>query len=230
MAENSAFEKIHVDEREKSNFEGLLEQLNLPPSVVKFVMGNMRMIQVITAVVIVSVVSWALYDAHMEKKIENASWALAEALEETGEEKIAALTRVSSEFKGTNSALWAQINSAYTYAKQGKIEEAIALYRSVREENEKNTVLKPLVAYSLAQLFEKSSQYDKAMTEYEYLKSVDGFEGIGFLGAGRIYEIQKQKDKAIAVYEAYLGILTKPETRFQKALVEEKIVRLKAGT
>ena len=46
MSERSAFEKIHVEESEKADLGGVLEQMNLPPAVVTFVRENKRLVQI----------------------------------------------------------------------------------------------------------------------------------------------------------------------------------------
>ena len=45
MANEDIFDKEYVDERDKNSLEGLLEQINLPPAVMKFVKENKRLVQ-----------------------------------------------------------------------------------------------------------------------------------------------------------------------------------------
>ena len=60
MAEGNVFDKRHVDEREKNDLGGVLEQLNLPPAVVTFVRENKRLVQLSVAVIIIVVVVFSL--------------------------------------------------------------------------------------------------------------------------------------------------------------------------
>ena len=70
MSERSAFEKIHVEESEKADLGGVLEQLNLPPAVVTFVRENKRLVQIFIAAVVILVVAWSLYDSYRDKKLK----------------------------------------------------------------------------------------------------------------------------------------------------------------
>ena len=67
MAEHNAYEKIHNDESQKSNFEGLLEQLNLPPKVVTFYRENKTLVKVVSASVIVLVCGLVVSTTHTLK-------------------------------------------------------------------------------------------------------------------------------------------------------------------
>ena len=229
MAEKSAFEKIHIDESEKSNFEGLLEQLNLPPGAITFISKHIRLVQISTAVVVISVVTWALYGSYRDNRIENASSALSAAMALNGESKIAELSDVVTKFDGTTTALWAKMNLAHELAQGTEFEKSIPLYIEVREESDKDSSLLPLLANSLGQLYEKTSQYDQAISEYDYLKTVKGYEGIGYLGLGRVYELKAEKQKALTIYEQYQNVLNEGTGRAEKILVEEKIARIKAS-
>ena len=61
MAEHSAFEKLHVEERDKADLGGVLEQLNLPPTFVQFVRKHQKTIYIIIGIITIVVIVWALY-------------------------------------------------------------------------------------------------------------------------------------------------------------------------
>ena len=229
MAVKSAFEKIHIDESEKGDIEGVLEQLNLPPAVITFIRENKRLVQIVTALIVLTVVTWALYGSYSETRRENAALALSAAMQLEGEAKSEALKNVSENFTRTSSARWAKINMAHEFAQNGKSDEAINLYIQVREDSGKESSLQPLIAGSLAQLYEKNENYSDALTEYSYLKSVNGYKSIGYFGLARISELMADKQKALSIYEEYQNILNDQSDRNEILLVEEKIARIKAA-
>ncbi len=229
MSERSAFEKIHVPESETADLGGVLEQLNLPPAVVTFVRENKRLVQGCIAAVAIIIVAWALYDSHRDKKIEEGASALSVALDiENTQEKIAELTSVSSQYSGTSSALWAKINTAHEMMKTDQKSDALALYEELLGEIDTSSPLYPLVSISLAQGYEIGGDDARAAAEYEKIKLTDGYQGLGYLGLARISEKKGDKQKALEIYEQYLGTLMNVTERNEKGLVEEKIARLKA--
>ena len=59
------------------------------------------------------------------------------------------------------------------------------------------------------------------------LLEIEGYESIGYLGAARVNEMQGNQDKALELYENYLAGIDAGAV-LQKAMVEEKIARIKA--
>jgi hypothetical protein len=58
---------------------------------------------------------------------------------------------------------------------------------------------------------------------------MDGYRGLGLLGMARIYEIKGKTDKALSVYEQYMGTIAGENPNDpERAFVAEKIGRLKA--
>lgn len=229
MSERSAFEKIHVEESEKADLGGVLEQLNLPPAVVTFVRENKRLVQIGIATIVIIVVAWSLYHSYRGKKIEEGSSALSIAVDiEDSQAKIDQLKSVSSEFSGTSSAQWAKINAAQEMLKSDQKEEALTIYREIVAEIDKSSPLFALVTIGLAQGYEISGNASEAATEYEKLKLIEGYQELGYLGLARISEEQGNNKKALEIYEEYLATLMNVTERSQKSLVEEKIARLKA--
>lgn len=230
MSERSPFEKIHVDERDKADLGGVLDQLNLPPAVIDYVRKHQKSIFIIIGIISVAVVSWALYDSYVENRRAESSSALAMAQNLDGEEKKAALHNVAGEFSGTDAANWARIELAREAIGSGEFEQALQYYREVHENVEATNPVYPLVIFGLAQVQEALGNYDKASEHYSALKNITGYEGIGYGGTARIYEIQGNIQSAINEYEQYRGTLNGEFAGTgEHAYVTEKISRLKAS-
>jgi len=228
MAERSAFDKLHIEESEKADLGGVLEQLNLPPAVVTFVRENKRLVQISIALVVICIVSWALYDSHRETKIENGYSALAMAMESEGAKKIQALESVAQEYEGTDSSLWANITIGHEQIENREFDQAINTYNAIRADVKQTSPLYNLLSAALAQAYEAAGHNNKAVAEYSYLKQQQGYENIGYSGIARIHELNGEKQQALDVYEDYLATLTNVRDRNQKMLIEEKIARIKA--
>jgi len=230
MAEGNVFDKRHIDESEKNDLGGVLEQLNLPPAVVTFVRENKRLVQISIALILVAVVALSLYGSYREKRIQDGANALSLALEREGQARIEALLEVEGEFAGTPSALWAKISAAHQMVKENDVEKARQYYQEIRAEVGKSSPLQPLLALGIAQTSEILERYPEARTEYEFLKTQNGFKNIGYSGLARMYEIQGEKQLSLQVYEEFLGTLgDEGSSQLEKVLVEEKIARIKAS-
>ena len=228
MAKEDIFDKEYVDERDKNNLEGLLEQLNLPPAVVKFVKNNKKMVYAVIGTVVVLVVAWALYDSYRDSRIQKSSEALSSAQALSGQQMLDQLAEVESQFSGTDAALWAQINGAQELMKAGKMEEAHNKFTKVRNEIRSSSPLWPLVLVGIAQTAEAKGDYQGAAAEYEKLVDIEGYQDIGYLGRARVAELQGDTQKALELYQNYLATLD-PAAAIQRVMVEEKLARIKAN-
>ena len=226
---SSAFEKIHVDERDKNNLDGVLEQLNLPPAFITFVRENKRLVQIVIAAIVLVVVAWALYDSYQEKRIEEAASALSRAVGvEDAETKINQLTSVTDTYSGTTAAVWAKVHTAHEMIRNDQKDSGLQMYREVLQDINESSPLYPLVIVAVAQAETMLGNYSEAAREYERIKSIEGYQDIGFFGLARISEEQGDLQTALQIYEEYLATLMNVTQINQKALVEEKIARLKA--
>ena len=99
MANEDIFDKEYVDERDKNSLEGLLEQLNLPPAVIKFVKEHKRLVQAGIAGLVILVVGWSLYSSYRDGKIEKSSEALFSAQESSDQQMLDKLAEVEKKFK-----------------------------------------------------------------------------------------------------------------------------------
>jgi predicted negative regulator of RcsB-dependent stress response len=229
MANENVFEKEYVDQRDKNNLEGVLEQFNVPPAAITYIMKNKRTIQLVLALVVVLVVSWALYDSYRDKKVQNSGTALSSAMSSEGPDRVAALEQVAREYSGTSSALWAEIGLAHELEREGKFQEANSLFNTLLAKTGKDTALRPLLILGIAQSAEALGDYQQAIEQYTVLKTTEGYQSIGYSGHARIMELQGDTEAALAIYEEQLGGLNIATNPGEAGLVEQKIARIKAS-
>lgn len=229
MAGQSAFDKQQIQESSHSEGSGLLEHLNLPPVVIRFVKKNKKSLQIGSIVVAVVVISLTLYSSYRSKRIQNASTALAVAMQTAVPERHKALVAVATDFAGTPSAHWAKAELAHELMKDGKFKEAAEQYGIVRKKINTSDPLFALLTFGLAQANEAAGSFDAAILEYKAMQKIVGYEREGFSGLARIYEAQGNVKQALVVYEEYLSTFTgQNQNDPAKVAVDEKIARLKA--
>jgi predicted negative regulator of RcsB-dependent stress response len=228
MGGESVFEKKHVEPNAMGDVEGLLEHFNLPPAVISYIRRNKRMIQVVIVVVLTTVVALALYDSYRQKRIEEGTSALTTALQQAGADKEKALGTVVTEFAGTASARWAEVELAHLAMGSSKFKEAAEQYHRIRSDLDKSDPLYALTIFGLAQARDAGHEYDAATAAYQELKDIDGYQALGYTGIARILESQGKTDKAIETLTTYLSTLAdKTSADPGKKVIEDKIARLK---
>lgn len=229
MAGQSAFDKQRLQEISPHGESGLLEHLNLPPAVIRFVKKHKKNLQNGAIIAGVVVIGLTMYSSYRTNRIEKASAALAVAMQATGAERQQKLTSVAADFSGTPSALWADAELGHGLVKDGKYREAAAIYGAVRKKINASDPLFALLTYSLAQANEAGGDGEAAALEYKALQKIAGYEGEGFSGLARIYESQGKGQEALAVYEEYLATFTgQDQNNPARVALDEKIARLKA--
>ncbi|MBU1231948.1 MAG: tetratricopeptide repeat protein [Proteobacteria bacterium] len=228
MSEQSAFNQKVVAEQAYSETSGLLDQLNLPPGAIRFIRGNKKAIQIAAAVVILLIVVGSLYKSYRTKRFENAASGLAMALETEGDVRTKNLQQVTDDFSGTPSALWATVELGHQAMKGSLYTEAIKYYSQVLEKVSNSNPMYSLVTYGLAQANEAAKNYEAAEATYSGLKDTEGYKDLGYKGMARVLEAQGKNDKALAVYEEYLGTFLgeAPDEENKKTIIE-KITRLR---
>jgi predicted negative regulator of RcsB-dependent stress response len=230
MSEHNAFNKIHVDERDKADLGGVLDQLNLPPAFIEFVRRNQKTIYIVLGLLATAVVVWALYGSYVEKRQVESSNALMAAEKLEGADKVNALQQVANDFSGTDSALWAKVGLARYSIENEDYQKALQQYTEIRGSLPKGSPMYPLVTFGIAQAQEFLDDYQAALQEYTLLKNTTGYENIGYSGSARLHELQQNIEAAINEYEQYLAILDEGGSRApERAYVTEKLTRLKAG-
>lgn len=229
MAGESAFDKKLSAETSMDKVEGLLEHLNLPPRVIDFIRVNQRLIQLGIAVVVIAVVFWSLYGSYRERITEEASSALAVALQSDQTARADAFRAVADKYGSTSSALWARVELAHLDMEKGLFDEASAQYQAILPDIKSANPLHPLVLFSLAQSLEGAKRNQEAFKQYDLLKDFKGFEQIGYTGMGRIEEALGNNEKAIAIYNNFLlSMDDDPAFSQVQAEINAKIARLKA--
>jgi predicted negative regulator of RcsB-dependent stress response len=228
MASESAFDKRLTDESTMDKVEGLLEHFNLPPKVIDFIRANQRLIQVAIAIIVIAVVVWSLYGSYRERIREEASTALALAMEKDQTGQAEALRMVTEKYGNTSSALWARIELGHLDMKKGAFGDASKKYKEILLDVKISSPLYPLILFAMAQSMEGDKQYLEAFDKYDLLKDFNGYEHISHIGMGRLEEAQGNNDKAIAIYNNFL-LSIGDDTSFAQAKseIDTRIARLK---
>lgn len=230
MSEQNVFNKIHVDERDKADLGGVLDQLNLPPAFIEFVRRNQKAIYIVLGLLAIAVIVWALYGSSVEKRQVESSNALMAAEKLDGSEKVTALQKVAEDFSGTDSALWARVGLARYSIENEENQKALQQYTEIRNSLKKESPMYPLVTFGIAQAQEFLDDHQAALQEYVLLKNITGYENIGFSGTARLHELQGNIEAAINEYEQYLAILDeRGSSTPERSYITEKLTRLKAG-
>lgn len=228
MSEQSSFNLKQASEVAFVEPSGILDQLNLSPSIVSFLRENKRMIQVVVVISVVLVVSISLYKSYRENRLESAASSLSLSMAAEGEAKVTALKQVMAEFSGTPSALWAATELGHLSMKEDAYAQAATQYSQVRDQVSDFSPMYGLLNFGIAQAYEAGKEYSKSSAAYSVLKDIAGYNNEGYLGMARVLEAQGENNKALAVYEEYLGtFLGETSNERAKTMIQEKITRLR---
>jgi len=229
MAGDSVFEKRLTAETTMDRVEGLLEHFILPPKAISFIRKNARALKIGISLLVVVIVATSLYGSYREKRREDAASALARAMKVAEEGRGEALGKVAGDFASTSSGRWARIELAHLEMSNGKFAAAATQYRELLLQTDDKSPLYGLVLYSLAQALEADKKISEASAEYDRLKSLKGYENLGYQGMARLEEGQGKVEKAIAIYNNFLlSIGDDPSLAQAKEQIEGNIARLKA--
>lgn len=210
--EQSAFDLKHIEETAAVETSGVLDQLNLPPAFVDFLRKNQRAIWIVVGVVVTIVTVVSLYGSYRNYSLNKASTAYDAALLLEGDQKKAALQKVADKFGSTPSSIWSRVELAHIDQEAGDIKGAIDKLTAISSDLTQTSLLKPLILVNLGGLYEQDKQLDKAVTVFQELKGLNGFESAAVSSLGRVYENQGNMDKAVDMYQQYLTLTTKKET------------------
>ncbi len=228
MSEQSAFDPNQIAEKAYIEPRGALDQLNLPPGVVKFIRKNKRILQITGIFIVIAVVAGSLYNSNRIKKLEDSASSLSISMTGAGDTKVEALQQVIDEYSGTPSALWASTELGHMAMKEGDYKKAKGHYVSVREKVSESNPIYGLLTFGIAQAEEADKNYSNASATYSSLKGIDGYKDEGFMGMARVLEAQGENQKALAVYEEYLGTFLGEEQNDRLTrMIQEKITRLR---
>jgi predicted negative regulator of RcsB-dependent stress response len=229
MADESPFNKLHVEPSIKGDLTGLLEQFNLPPHIVKFIRKNLKIINTTLALVVIAALCWSAYDVYSRKRIDASSSALSTAKKAPEAVRPTALQKVIADYSDTSSARWAKVELAHIDMKNADFKSAAEKYTGIRQKVKPKDPLYGLLSFGIAQADEAGKEYDLAFGEYQALSKIEGYQSLGLLGMARIHEIKGETDKALAVYEQYMATFVGQDRADpERAFISEKIGRLKA--
>ncbi len=184
---------------------GLLDQFNLPPKAIAFIRAHQRSLWAAFIAVIVLSLSWAGYDAYQDNRQQQATSALDGALR-VSEDKGGLLEKVTTQFAGTDAALWAKVELALLAEREGQVAKAITQLEAINTTLGAKSLLKPLLLGKLAGLAEREGKLDRALALYTELSAWESFAMEANRARGRVSEQMGNKEEAIAMYGKYLEL------------------------
>jgi len=228
MSEKSAFNPNQLEEKLYVEPKGVLDQLNLPAGVVKFLRNNKTILQITIIVVVITVVTGSLYNSYRTKRMEDSASSFSISMETTGENKVKALQQVVTDYSGTASAFWASTELGHMAMKAGEYKKAGSYYTEVRDEIAETNPMFGLLTFGIAQSEEADKNYSSASATYLTLKGIAGYEDEGYMGMARVFEAQGKNQEALAIYEEYMGsFLGEERNERLTRMIQEKITRLR---
>ena len=227
MAENNSFDDSKEKTIDIEHKDGLLEELELPPHLIKFIRENSQRLQIAAVCIVILILGWTYYDYHSQNVENTASAALNAALLEDDESsRIELLKNVEKDFSGTESALWSRIEQAHLAARTGGNEDALLVYNELLDDINSDNPLKPLLHYNIGLAYENSGEYDKALRNYLELAGFKGFEAKALIAQGRIHEMKNDRTEALRLYRQ--AVENEAIASQDKLLIQEKIDSLQA--
>ncbi|PIE66505.1 MAG: hypothetical protein CSA26_00595 [Desulfobacterales bacterium] len=174
MSENNPFNQYNIPMEGTPEPQGLLDQFNLPPAFVAFLRKNSKTIWIVIGCVSVVVVVASLYDSYRTHTLNKAGAALDEALT-ASEKQESLLENVAAEYSSTPSATWAKVELANLYVEQKELDKAVTILVALESESGLDELIKPLVSFKLAGLYEQQEHMEKALGIYtvQYLEQLN---------------------------------------------------------
>jgi len=227
MKEQSAFnrkklETINIEKRD------WMEELNLPPQMIKFVRKNSRALQLGGVLLLLFFLGYNGMQFYLSQQLQKSTALLAKASKiEDKTERAERLKEVVSQYGSTDAGLWARIDLANLSYEEGKYEEAAAYFQEALNEAKGSSSLVPLIHFGLANAYEQKGDLNDAAEHFQYISKAAGFERQGYLGLGRVWERQGKQKAALESYEKVLSLDDKEKTSTEEDWLEEKIRSLK---
>ncbi|MBI5559592.1 MAG: tetratricopeptide repeat protein [Deltaproteobacteria bacterium] len=199
--QNSPFTKLHIEEVTPAK-RTLLDELNLPPKVTKFIRDNAQTLKTTFIAIIVLSAAWSFYNYYTQKQKNDAATLLAQAMYEVDpEKKPQKLQEVIASFPRSDAALWGKIELAHDGVAKKEYAKAKEELGKILASLDKDSPLSPLVMLDMAQVDELNSDLDSALAQYAKLAEITGFATVGYLGQARVYEQKNENGKAREIYE-----------------------------
>ena len=207
--QQSAFDLKHIEETAAVETSGILDQLNLPQPLTDFLRKNQRTIWIMVGIVAAVVTVVSLYGSYRNYTLNNAAEAFDQALMLEGDQKKVALEKVADKYGSTPSAIWSRLDLAHMDQAAGELTWAIDKFTAISSGLKENSLLKPLILVNLGGLYEQDKQLEKALSVYQELKTLKGFESAAVNSLGRVYETQGNNEKAAQMFQQYLTMTTR---------------------
>lgn len=221
MDESNAFTKRHVEEVTAAK-RTLLDELNLPPKIKKYLRDNALFLQLSFVFIIAGICFWNYYSYYKTTQNDQAAQQLSQAMLMTDVvQRTAALEKISTDFPSAGSSRWSQLALANDYLSQKEYPQAISILQALNKDVDRDNPLFPLLQQFTGVAYELNGELESALSHYKTLTTLPGFEALGYIESGRVYELQGMAGEAKDVYEkAYSANDIKPD---QRAWVEEKM-------
>ncbi|MCB2181828.1 MAG: tetratricopeptide repeat protein [Desulfobulbaceae bacterium] len=198
--QQSPFTKLHVEEVTQAK-RTLLDELNLPPKVTKFIRDNAKLLQNIFVLLTVLVCAWTFYNYYTQKQKNDSTALLAQAMQASPEIRPERLEEVIDKYSGSGAATWSRMTLIHDQIDKKEYEKAKAGLNELVGSLGKTNPLYSLVLYDLAQVSELTGDLGAALRQYGELREMVGYHVIGYLGEARIYEQQEETTKVRETYE-----------------------------
>ena len=207
--QQSAFDLKHIEETAAVETSGILDQLNLPQPLIDFLRKNQRTIWIVVGIVAAVVTVVSLYGSYRSYTLKNAAEAYDQALMMEGDQKKVALEKVADKYGSAPSAIWSRVELAHIDQAAGDLAGAIEKFTAISSDLKETSLLKPLILVNLGGLYEQDKQLEKALSVYQGLKTLKGFESAAVNSLGRVYETQGNNEKAAQMFQLYLTMTTR---------------------
>ena len=204
MTKSNVFKKKHEDMMAQDQ-KAVLEELDLPPAVITFLRKNLRKIYIIAAVLFIGLVLWEGYAKYISVQRERSAIMLSDAMSAQPDSQADKLKALIDKYPRSGNAVWAQVELGHIALKKGKFQEAEGFYEKAREGLSSNSPMYPLVQFCLAQAYENAADTAKAKEAYQQLVDIPGFAAEGYLGLGRVAEIEGDSKQALEDYTQYIN-------------------------
>jgi predicted negative regulator of RcsB-dependent stress response len=221
MDESNAFTKRHVEEVTAAK-RTLLDELNLPPKIKKYLRDNALFLQLSFIFIIAAICVWNYYSYYKTTQNDQAAQQLSQAMLMTDVvQRTAALGKIPIDFSSAGSSRWSQLALAGDYLRQKEYPQAISILQALNKDVDRDNPLFPLLQQFSGVAYELNGEFESALSHYKTLTTLPGFEALGYIESGRIYELQGMAGEAKDVYEkANSANDLKPD---QRTWVEEKM-------
>ena len=228
MTENNSFDENEEKIIDIEHKDGLLEELELPPNVIKFIRENSQRLQIAAACIVVLILGWTYYDYHVQNVENKGSAALnAAIMEEDESSRVELLKNVEKDFSGTEASFWSRVEQGHIALKSEDYDGALAIYNDLLDDISTDNPIRPLLNYNIGLTYENSGDKDNALRHYSKLSGFEGFNVKGLISQGRIHELNNNNTEALRLYRQALE--DESIASQDKLLLQEKVDSLQAG-